>query len=77
MTFTITDEQARSMATLRDAGFAITHFYGDGIVRMRLTGQHCVAVFIRPDGSVKRQHVPTFDVEARWSSNAPLLHRHH
>ena len=62
--FQITDEQSRSMDALVPAGFAISTFYGDGVVRMA-SREADVAVFVRPDGSVKRQTVPVFDREGK------------
>lgn len=66
MSFSITDEQARSMDVLVVVGFGITHFYADGVVRM--AKGESMSVFIKPDGTVKRQHIPQFDVDGNMLS---------
>ena len=61
MNFTITPEQHRAIDVLMAAGFVITNYYADGILRMAINdsiGNH--AVFIRPCGRIKQQVIPTF-----------------
>ena len=65
----ITTEQGQALDVLVPLGFAITNFYGDGVIRVARVGEPDSGVFIRQDGSLKKQVVPTFDSDGNIVDN--------